>query len=192
MTDGSDPRPRPQYGEYATPEEQRARIQQPDVTVALETGAAPAAAASPAPESTSTPTSTPTRDAAPDVIASRRRFFDRVLTIALLIYAVFSVATAIPALVDYNGYVQTLFEFMGVTEAPDPTFDGRAWGVAASLVLGVGLLLTAAVSWIMLQRGKITFWVPVVGGVVSNLISGALLMVPLLSDPALMGALLSR
>ncbi|TQK19995.1 hypothetical protein FBY40_2514 [Microbacterium sp. SLBN-154] len=190
MTDGSDPRPRPQYGEYATPEEQRARIQQPDVTVALEAGAAPAAAASREP--TPTPTSTPAKEAGPDLIASRRRFFDRVLTIALLIYAVFSVATAIPGLVDYNGYVQTLFEFLGVTEAPDPTFDGRAWGVAASLVLGVGLLLTAAVSWIMLQRGKITFWVPIVGGVVFNLISGALLMVPLLNDPALMGALLSR
>ena len=33
-----DERPRPQYGEYATPEEQRARIQQPDATWALETG----------------------------------------------------------------------------------------------------------------------------------------------------------
>ncbi len=33
-------RPRPQYGEYATPEEQRARIQHPDVTWALETGQA--------------------------------------------------------------------------------------------------------------------------------------------------------
>ncbi|WJL95986.1 DUF6264 family protein [Microbacterium sp. ET2] len=188
MTDGSDPRPRPQYGEYATPEEQRARIQQPDVTVALETGAAPSEAAPGAPA----PTPAPAEDGAPNLIASRRRFFDRVLTIALLVYAVFSVATAIPALVDYNGYVQTLFEFMGVAEAPDPSLNGRAWGVAASVVLGVGLLLTAAVSWIMLQRGKITFWVPIVGGVVFNLLSGALLMVPLLSDPALMGALLSQ
>ncbi len=30
---GPDERPRPQYGEYATPEEQRARIQQPDATL---------------------------------------------------------------------------------------------------------------------------------------------------------------
>jgi hypothetical protein len=184
VTDGSDPRPRPQYGEYATPEEQRARIQQPDVTVALETGAAPAAAETPAAAAASEPPS--------ELIAARRRFFDRVLTIALLIYAVFSVATAIPALVDYTGYVQTLFEFMGISDAPDPSMNGRPWGVAASLVLGVGLLLTAAVSWIMLQRGKITFWVPLVGGIVFNLLSGVLLMVPLLSDPALMGALLSQ
>ena len=33
-----DPRPRPQYGEYASPEEQRARIAKPDVTDALSTG----------------------------------------------------------------------------------------------------------------------------------------------------------
>ena len=32
-------RPRPQYGEYATPEEQRARIKQPDTTWALEPAA---------------------------------------------------------------------------------------------------------------------------------------------------------
>ncbi|WP_322411865.1 DUF6264 family protein [Microbacterium invictum] len=186
MTDGSDPRPRPQYGEYATPEEQRARIQQPDVTVALETGASPSDAAADAPAQP-----TP-KEAAPDVIAMRRRFFDRVLTIALLVYAVLSVATSIPALVDYTGYVQTLFEFMGITEAPAATVDGRPWGIAASLVLGVGLLLTATVSWMMLQRGKVAFWVPIAGGVVFNLLSGVLLMVPLLSAPALMGALLSQ
>ena len=39
--DEPDARPRPQYGEYATPEEQRARIQRPETTGALETGQDP-------------------------------------------------------------------------------------------------------------------------------------------------------
>ena len=77
MSDAPDERPRPQYGEYATPEEQRARIQQPDATWALETGqavdgaqvhAAPADAAPVDP----VPAMTPARGV------------DRVVTLALL------------------------------------------------------------------------------------------------------------
>ena len=51
----AESRPRPQYGEYATPEEQRARIQHPEVTEALQSGVAP----EPEPEEPTEP-STPT------------------------------------------------------------------------------------------------------------------------------------
>ena len=40
---GPDGRPRPRFGEYASAEEQRARITQPDVTDALSAGVAPEA-----------------------------------------------------------------------------------------------------------------------------------------------------
>ncbi len=185
MTDAPE-RPRPQYGEYATPEEQRARIQQPDVTWALETGQAPAETGAPA---------LPPGEAAapgPATSAPRRRLWDRVITVGLLVYAVLSVATSIPALIDWNGYVAMVFQVMGVSDAPTPTIDGRPWGIAASLVLGVGLLLTAAVSWILMRRGRLAFWVPIAGAVVFNLVSGALLLVPLMSDPALLGALVPQ
>lgn len=184
MTDAPE-RPRPRYGEYATPEEQRARIQQPHVTWSLETGQAP-----PEQRPDGEPSAAPAAGGGAPI--SRRRFFDRVVTIALLIYAVFSVATSIPALVDYTGYIGTVFQLMGVEDMPEPTVDGRPWGIAAAVVLGVGLLITAALSWLLMQRGRLSFWVPIAGGVVFNLISGALLITPLMSDPALMGALLPQ
>ena len=201
MSTPSPDRPaRPAYGEYATPEEQRARIQQPDATAALSSGQsldAPAAPAPTAPTYGSLGTPPPLQPGAPAPVVPpasdsarpirRPRPLDRVATFALLGYGLFNVLTSIPAFTDYSTYADTLLGVMGV----DAKFtgDGRGWGLAAAFVLGLGWLLTAAVTWLVLRTGRMTWWIPLVGGVVFTLAASSLLIVPIFSDPTIWDAL---
>lgn len=187
MTDPSDPRPRPAYGEYATFEEQQARIKQPDLTRMLEIGQDPDAAAPAAYGSSPTAVAAPvSRDTPPAATPVRRgRFADRVATIALLVYGLVNVVTSVPAMIDYDTYVTTVLSLLGVDgQLADPS-AGRAWGIAAALVLAFGWLLTAMLSWRSLSRGRVTWWIPLTAGIVFTIISGLLLMIPITADPAL-------
>ncbi|GAA1992992.1 DUF6264 family protein [Microbacterium pumilum] len=180
MTDQTpDSPPRPQYGEYATPEEQRARIRQPDATT-LAASAGPAVQLEPTP-----PAVVPGRASAPAATAERRpRPYDRIITFALLAYGLVNVVTSIPALVDYGAYTDTVFRLLGVdVELSDPA-AGRPWGIAAAIILAVGWAITAALSLWSLRRGRLTWWIPLVGGIVFTFACGSLMLVPLMSDPA--------
>lgn len=181
MTDGSaDPRPRPRFGEYATPEEQRARIRQPDVTWSLETGQ------SVAPTPTAASSTPPAAAGTPAEASAMRppRLADRVATIALLAYGLFNVLSSIPAFLDYGAYADTMFTLLGVqAELRDPA-AGRPWGIAAALVLSIGWIATAVLSWWNLRRGRLTWWIPLVAGVVVTSTAGMLMVVPLMNDPA--------
>lgn len=186
MSEASDPRgiphsadslrPRPQYGEYATPEEQRAHIRQPDVTRSLETGGMP-------PHEEPVP-------AAPSSVR-RPRLADRIATIALLVYGVFSVVTVLPSLLDYVAYSDTLLNALGVDATLADPSAARPWGFAAAIVLGLGWLATAYVSWLSLKARRLTWWIPLVGGLVFNALAAILMLVPILNDPAVWAALQS-
>ncbi|MFI8593617.1 DUF6264 family protein [Microbacterium sp. NPDC078428] len=178
-----DARPRPQFGEYASPEEQQARIRQPDATWALRSGQAPDEADPPsAPPAPATPARAPAAH-------PRRRTIDRIATFALLGYGLFQVLTSIPALTDFPAYAEMLLEVMGAqAELSDPA-AGRGWGIAAALVLGLGWIATAWVSWRSLRAARLTFWIPLVAGIVFNMIASTLMLIPLLNDPAVRGAL---
>jgi len=173
---GSDPRPRPQYGEYATPEEQRARIGRPDATHALETGQ-PVVSATPEPAA---PAGQP---------AARPRVADRVVTIALLAYGLFNVLSSFSAFLDYEAYAETMFAVMGVdAELADPA-AGRPWGVTAAIVLSLGWIATALLSWWSMKRGRITWWIPLVAGILFTFTAGIIMVIPLMNDPAAWEAL---
>ena len=172
-------RPRPQYGEYATPEEQRARIRQPEpvaVTPPPPTPVAPAAVAA-----------QPGRMGAP--AAPRPRFADRIVTFGLLGYGLFTVLGSIPAAADYGQFAANFLAMFGVDQALSDPAGARGWGLAAALVLGVGWVVTLGLSWMSVRAGRISFWIPLVGGVVCNMVSSALLVAPLMSDPAVWTAL---
>ncbi len=182
------PRPRPQYGEYATPEEQRARIRQPDIDAALEAGTGGAAVAA-SPAVVVPRAGVPAAPAVAAAPVSRGRTVDRVVTFALLTYGLVNVVTAIPALVDFAAYADTVFQLLGVdVELSDPA-AGRPWGIAAALVLGIGWLITAAVSWWSMRRGRLTWWIPLVGGLVFSVASSVLVFIPLMADQAAWDAL---
>ncbi|GAA5197362.1 DUF6264 family protein [Microbacterium jejuense] len=186
--DDARPRPRPQYGEYASPEEQRARIHQPApqwqqpvtppapiVTEAADAGIP--AAAPPAAERVV--------GAAP-----RPRTVDRVVTIALLVYGLFNVVTSIPSFLDYAAYADTMFALLGLDVTLTDPAAGRPYGIAAAVVLGVGWLATALVSLWSLRRGRLTWWIPLSAGILFTFVTGALLAIPLMSDPAVLDALM--
>ncbi len=180
----SDPRPRPQYGEYATPEEQRARIAQPDAALIYEP--APVHDVAPAAEPA------PASPAAGTVAASvqpRSRAIDRIVTFALLAYGLVNVVSSFPALIDFSAYADTMFRILGVDAALSDPAAGRPWGIASAIVLAVGWLVTAAVSWVRVRRGRISWWIPLVGGVVFTFASAMLMLVPLMNDPAVWEAL---
>jgi len=171
-------RPRPQYGEYATPEEQRARIQEP----------APWQAQQIAPVMTDAP-----GDGVVAAVPVPRRPHpvDRIVTFALLAYGLVNVISSVPAFLDYGDYAQTMLGLMGVdVQLSDPA-AGRAWGLAAILVLAIGWCLTTVLSVWNMRRSRVSWWIPLVGGVVFNLIAGVLMVVPLMNDPAVWQALSS-
>ena len=177
---GTDPRPRPrpQYGEYATPEEQRARIQEP-APWQLET-ATPIMTDAPA-DSIPSP---------PVVTEKRQRPIDRIVTFALLAYGLVNVIASVPAFLDYGTYADTMLGVMGVDAQLSDPAAGKPWAIAAVLVLVVGWCLTAAVSVWNMRRGRLTWWIPLVGGIVFSLTAGGLMVAPLMNDPAVWQALL--
>lgn len=164
-----EPTPRPRFGEYATPEEQAARIRQPDVTDRLGSGQDPAAGTDPAASAPS-----PARTA------------DRIATWALLGYGLFTVVSAIPTVTDYGAFAETVLSSVGVEAPPEATDAGRGWALAAAIVLGVGWLATAVLSLRRLRAGAVAFWIPLVAGLVCNLLASILLMVPLVTDHGLL------
>ncbi|MAP63607.1 MAG: hypothetical protein CMH34_07670 [Microbacterium sp.] len=183
----SGSRPRPQFGEYATPEEQRRRIRQPDATWDLDSGRHTASAPpvpAPTPSAAPAPAASAGEDSIDADLKRRRRFADRVITVGLLVYGLFNVLTSIPLFTDYSAYADTLFEMMGLEATLGDPDGARMWGLAAAIVLGLGWLATALLSWANLRRGRISWWIPLVGALVFSFASGLLLTVPLFSDPA--------
>lgn len=182
--EGGAPRPRPQFGEYATAEEQRARIQRPEVTEALDAGVAP--------QPTPQPPAAPAADApagfpAP---ATRGARVDRIVTFGLLFYGLFSVVTTIVQLLDFPEYAERGAQMLGVTATFTNLAAGYVWGAAAALVYGIGWLLTAVFTWRRLRRGRIAFWVPLVGFVATALIAGICVTMALVGDAQFMTAII--
>ena len=161
----AESRPRPQYGEYATPEEQRARIQHPEVTEALQSAVAPAAP------------------------RARGPLADRVVTFVLLVYGLVSVISTIVQLLDFPGYAERAAQILGVDATYTALSAGFVWGAVASVVYGVGYLVTAALTWRRLRRGRVAFWAPLVGFVATTLLAGVCITIALMADPAFLSAL---
>ncbi|ALJ19871.1 hypothetical protein AOA12_08100 [Microbacterium sp. No. 7] len=154
----------PQYGEYATPEQQRAAIRQP-----LPQAPHPA----PEPERATTTAARP------------RRTADRVLTIALLAYGLLTVLTAIPQLLDFQGFVDAWIDVAGVDAEFTNFAQGRVWGHIGAVVFGLGWVVTALASVRALRRGRVAWWIPLVGAIVTFLIASICLSVPILGDPGI-------
>ncbi|MER7796693.1 DUF6264 family protein [Microbacterium sp. NPDC096154] len=174
MTDGDASRPRPQYGEYATPEEQAARIRQP----------LPPLSSAPAPAAP--PVATP--GVRTPAAMTPGRVVDRGAAVALLAYGLLSLANAIPAILDPSA----LLDLLALDVDPAGLAATRAWGVAAIAVLVLGWVLTAWLTWRAHRRGWVVFWIPLAGGLVFNAVSGVMMAIGLLADPAVFDAVLRQ
>ncbi|MFH8250477.1 DUF6264 family protein [Microbacterium sp. B2969] len=173
-----DERPRPQFGEYATPEEQRARIQQPDASWAIETGQAPGETTPPA-----LPAPAPAWGPPPPSPRAMRNA-DRTATLILLIIGAFNVAVTAYSYFDLASLADQAMKILGIEGEFTNTASAQLWGPIAAGVLIVGYLLTAVLSWLNLRAGRVTWWIPLVGALVTYLGVYVCLAVPLMGDPA--------
>jgi hypothetical protein len=161
---------RPQYGEYATPDEQRRLAGLPPLD------AAPADAPvieGPAP-------------AEPARSVTRARPWDRIITIALLAYGLVNVIMTGLSYLDLPTVMNDSMRILGVEGEFTNFAQGRLWGTIAAVVLVVGWSITAWLSLRRLRTGKLTWWVPLVGAAATMLIVSICIMVPMLGDPAFM------
>lgn len=172
-----DPRPRPAYGEYATPEEQRARIQQPDLEAVLDGTIDETATMAAAMGAT---------DATPSARASLEpvRPMDRVFTLALLGFGAVNVFFSVQSFLDMSDAFTRTFASMGIPGEFTNTDAAQTWGTIAAVVMIAGFLITAIAAWRRLRAGRISWWIPLVGAAITYVIVFVCLAVPLWGDPA--------
>lgn len=174
MSDGTAPeRPRPQYGAYASPDQQRAAR-----------GLPPEQAPEPV-DPALVPQDTPV-DERPAAPAPRGRIIDRVVTVALLAYGLFNTLGAIPLFTDPSA----LLGLMQVDAQLSDYAGARTAGAVSIGVMVVGWLATTWFVWRRGARGKSMWWIALIAGVVFNLIGSAIVAIALVQDPNVLDALM--
>ena len=202
----TEPRPRPQYGEYASPEDQAKAAGLEFVPPVADTDVAdkasktdkadkptrptrPAKATTPAVYAP--PTVTPTTpidgtdvDGAAASASSRpRRNWDQLLTGILLAFGAVSVFTAIPQYLNLGGVLSDVFEQFGTAEFTSIALANQV-GIALNVIQLVLFVVTVVISIQLLRKNRIAFYVPVIGGVLCGIITLILMAVVMSSDPA--------
>jgi hypothetical protein len=176
----SDARQRPQYGEYASPDERIAAgglPLEPDVVVPTPV----ASTELPPPDAASR------LDGAPPVA----RNGDTMLTLALLVLGVYSVVTSIPGLLSLSTTLVDAFEAAKLVYSPSfATAD--AIGVAILVSHSVILVVVVALSLTRLRARRLAFFIPLAGGALAGVIFIVLLFVAMAADPSFIAWVDSR
>ncbi|HWS51904.1 MAG TPA: DUF6264 family protein [Microbacterium sp.] len=171
---------RPQYGELATPEEQRraAGLPASDRVDAGADGVAPSQGASAA--LLATGAATPRREASS---------VDRIATFVLLGFGLVNVLSSIGGLLDLASTMNRTMEILGIEGEFTALAVARTWGVMATIILIAGYGLTV---WLSLRRVKArrrAWWVPLAGFVLTTFVVSVCISVPMFADPAFMQTL---
>jgi hypothetical protein len=165
----TEQRERPQYGEYASVDEQIAagghRVE-PDPV-------APAAELAPPIASTRVVGAPPTG-----------RPWDLALTVAFLVFGAYSVVSSIPGLLDFGSTLDQMYALSGYG---DYTELALANGIGIGILVSQSVLFvaTVAVTAIRLRARKLAFFVPLIGGAAAGIVIFVLLLVAMVLDPAL-------
>jgi uncharacterized membrane protein YhaH (DUF805 family) len=193
-----DPRPRPQYGEYApegwvspvAPADAAPPATQGGQAVVGQQGGQQPASWSPQGQGAGGAQPYPGPPAAAPVMSTGRRV-DRVATFVLLGLAGYNV---ISNLVLVSGFSRTLLSAFAAQGYPVDDFSGQAalqqaGGAIAivSLVVSVPMLV---LTFRRLRAGKISFWVPLTAGAVVTVVQMVLVLSVFLADPAFVQSLL--
>ncbi len=165
-------RPRPQYGEYATPEEQRRRSGNDMIAPVVH---APVVAEAPAPAATDA-----ARPAHP---------VDRLAALALLAYGLWNVISSALTFLNPSSLMTTMMQMLGISGTFSNYEQAKTWGMVAAILLIVGWTATAAWTLLRLRRGKLGWWMPLVGGAVFVTLSSLCMLIPFYADPAVISYL---
>lgn len=158
---------RPQYGEYATTEEQRRLAGLPPVDAAVDDAAV-------VPE--------PAVQVEPR--AAKSRPWNRIVTIGLLAYGLVNVFMTGIAYLDLPTVMNESMKIIGIAGEFTNFAQGKLWGTIAAVVLVIGWVITALISIRRLRTGKLTWWIPLVGAAATMIIVGICITVPMMGDPA--------
>jgi hypothetical protein len=186
LTESEAPRPRAQYGEYATPEEQQRARGLPDPI--SEADAEPAAtlkgdAPPPPPPATAAPSVDPVGPFAAAATAPKHPHpVDRVVTLVLLALGLFLVLNGIPGYLALADALQMVYDQLGAGTDP-ATEVATSLGVTAIVVQAVIWVATATSAWFAMKRGRLAWWIALVGGALSFIASMVIVSIALFADP---------
>jgi hypothetical protein len=164
----SDQRARPEYGEYASVDEQVAA------------GGYRVEAEPPAPEPLAPPLAATRVAGAPPTT----RPWDLALTVTFLVFGAYSVFSSIPSLLDFGSTLDQMYELSGYGDYTELGL-ARAIGIGILISQSVLFVLTVIVTMLRLRAHKLAFFVPLIGGVLAGIVIFVLLLVAMVSDPAL-------
>ncbi|HEX4444716.1 MAG TPA: DUF6264 family protein [Galbitalea sp.] len=153
----TDDRPRPQYGEYATPEQQAEAMGHKYVP--------------PAPEPT---TPAPDTTVAPAYLNRQPGYANRFLTVFLLAIGALSLFSNVPAYLSLASTLRTAMAASGTSSASVPSSVNTA-GVPILIANVVIYVATLLFSVVMMRRGRTSGYIPVVGFLLFVLVAAILL-----------------
>jgi hypothetical protein len=162
----TDQRPRPQYGEYASRDDQAKAAGLPAPSFAPP--AVPPAAHS---------------SAAPSAKAGTPRRWDILLSFALLAYGAVNVVAGFFQFADLGAVLEQVYTTMGIGKYT-PTPLAGTLGIVINVTSSVLFVLTVIVTTRLLRRGRLAFYVPIIGGALAWIVSFVCVAVLMLGDPA--------
>jgi len=165
----------PQYGAFASPEEQRARSGQGEAKYVSDPALVP-------------------RDMPPEDVAAPRhpgqrepvtqgRLVDRVVTIALMAFGLYSILGGIRVFTD----PYALADALGMRDVvlSDPA-SIKTVGVVAIVVMLLGWAGTVWLLWRRHTRRKSMWWIALLAGILFTIIGALMVAVPFAMDPAVL------
>ena len=159
---------RPQYGEYATPEEQAAASGVPLVPTPLAPPIAGTALPVPPP---------------PGAVATTRPRWDSILTTVLLALGAYTVVSSFLDTSAVGESFRVTFTQFGFGEFTSTDAANRM-GLVVACVQLVAYIITVALSMRSIRRNKVTFAIPLIAGVITTIVCALLLMSVVVNDPA--------
>lgn len=166
MSDGR-PSGLPEYGEYATPEEQAAA-------------------------SGVQPHWDPPVVAEPEPAGAAPQRWDVVLTIVLVAIGTFITINSIAGYADLPGTLAQIYAAYGYEGAVASAELASRVGIVLSIVNPALLVIAVVISAARLRAGRVTFWVPLLIGAIATVVSIVLFGVVLAGDPAFVDFLGTR
>ncbi|MFC4241931.1 DUF6264 family protein [Gryllotalpicola reticulitermitis] len=191
---GAERRPRPEYGEYASPEEQRAAIKQPaewqlepEQTDASpqepEQGAyRPGIGQPPAPQFRAYHEQRPIAGAP----ARRVNPWDRLATLVLLGFGLYNVISMIANAVGDGALVRRSAATLSASDEQLLNgFPNWIW-VATAVAYSVVWLIALSASLRAMRSGRIAFWIPLLAGIIATMLVLALMVIAVGENPGLL------
>jgi hypothetical protein len=195
----TEPRSRPQYGEYASPEDQAKAIQVP-IQPPEQPNAAPAPIESvgvgsgptggswlrPGQPSVVPQPGQPGTDGQAGTARQMGHPRDIGFTAALLGIGLFWVLVSIPGMANLPQTIQQTYAMEGYTGHYGPVALASAIGLAVNISQLVLWGVTCALSVLAIRKRRRAFYIPLVGGVISGLVVMVLTIVAMFNDPGLL------